>query len=48
MFDLIRLMIALYRHRGGVALEYGLSAGAVHTLGTTVDGVFTSISGASW
>jgi pilus assembly protein Flp/PilA len=57
MLDLIRLVNALHKDRRGVtALEYGLIAGsialvitgAVHTLGTTINGVFIDISGANW
>jgi pilus assembly protein Flp/PilA len=56
MLDLIRLVNALHKDRRGVtALEYGLIAGsialvitgAVHTLGTTINGVFIDISGAN-
>lgn len=57
MRDLIALLNALRHQRRGVtALEYGLIAGsialvitgAIHTLGTTINGVFTDISGANW
>ena len=57
MFRLIQLVSVLCRvRRGATALEYGLLAGAiaitiagaVHTLGTTVNGVFIDVSGAVW
>ena len=57
IFSLIQLVRALCRgRRGATALEYGLLAGAialcitgaVHTLGTTVNGVFIDVSGTVW
>lgn len=57
MFRLIQFVSALCRvRRGATVLEYGLLAGAialtiigaVHTLGTTVNGVFLDVSGAIW
>jgi Flp pilus assembly pilin Flp len=55
--SLIQLVSVLCRgRRGATALEYGLLAGAialsitgaVHTLGTAVNGVFIDVSGANW
>jgi Flp pilus assembly pilin Flp len=57
IFHLIQFASALCRgRRGATALEYGLLAGAialsitgaVHTLGTTINGVFIDVSGANW
>jgi pilus assembly protein Flp/PilA len=56
MLDLIRLVNALHKDRRGVtALEYGLIAGAIALaivgavtgLGTTIVGIFTSLSNAN-
>jgi pilus assembly protein Flp/PilA len=55
--DVIALVQRVRSDRRGVtALEYGLIAGAialaitgaVHTLGTSISGIFTSLSTANW
>ena len=57
MARLVQLVSTLCRLRGGVtALEFSLLAGAfaiviigaVHTLGTTVNGVLIDVSGVAW
>jgi len=57
MQHLIQLVTALRKDgRGVTALEYGLIAGAialaitgaVHTLGTSISGIFTSLSNGNW